>query len=97
MISNQVIQTSIDELKTITRIDLCVIDMVLCAIVNIHQQQIIKQQILEKIIFVKVLLVGDHQILNLGCYLTAVEQKNIILIKEVGALDAYGDLHPPKF
>ena len=27
MISNQVIQTSIDELKTITRIDLCVIDM----------------------------------------------------------------------
>ena len=25
-----------------------------------------------------------------GCYLTAVEQKNIILSKEVGALDAYG-------
>ncbi len=42
----------------------------LCAIVDIHQQQIIKQQILEKIIFVKVLLVGDHQILNLAhCHL----------------------------
>lgn len=27
MISNQVIQTSIDELKVITKIDLCVIDM----------------------------------------------------------------------
>lgn len=27
-----------------------------------------------------------------GCYLTAVEQKNIILIKEVGALDAYGEV-----
>ena len=27
MISNQVIQTSIDELKTITKVDLCVIDM----------------------------------------------------------------------
>ena len=27
VISNQVIQTSIDELKTITKIDLCVIDM----------------------------------------------------------------------
>ena len=27
MISNQVIQTSIDELKAITRVDLCVMDL----------------------------------------------------------------------
>ena len=39
-------------------------------VVDIHEQQIIKQQILEKIIFVKVFLVSDYQILYLAhCHL----------------------------
>ena len=37
------------------------------AAVNIHQQQIIQQQILDEIVLIKSLLIGHQQILDLEC------------------------------
>lgn len=196
MISNQVIQTSIDELKTITRIDLCVIDMEGITVATTFDNRNVSHELVRNFVdspadsqivggvhMLKILEDGEvlyvliakgagadaymigkvavSQIQNLviaykehfdknnffqnllldnlllvdiynrakklhivpeaprvvylveaqndkdnismemlknifegqpGCYLTAVEQKNIILIKEVGALDAYGEV-----
>ena len=196
MISNQVIQTSIDELKTITRIDLCVIDMEGITVATTFDNRNVSHELVRNFVdspadsqivggvhMLKILEDGEvlyvliakgagadaymigkvavSQIQNLviaykehfdknnffqnllldnlllvdiynrakklhivpeaprvvylveaqndkdnismemlknifegqpGCYLTAVEQKNIILIKEVGALDAYNEV-----
>ena len=191
MISNQVIQTSIDELKTITKIDLCVIDMEGITVATTFDNRNVSQELVKNFVsspadsqivggyhMLKVLEDGDvlyvliakgegadaymigkvavSQIQNLviaykehfdknnffqnlllvdiynrakklhiasevprvvylieaqndkdnismemlknifdgqvGCYLTAVEQKNIILIKEVSSLDAYEEV-----
>lgn len=196
VISNQVIQTSIDELKTITKIDLCVIDMEGITVATTFDNRNVSQELVKNFVtspadsqivggyhMLKVLEDGDvlyvliakgtgadaymigkvavSQIQNLviaykehfdknnffqnllldnlllvdiynrakklhivsevprvvylieaqndkdnismemlknifegqaGCYLTAVEQKNIILIKEVSTLDAYEEV-----
>ena len=196
VISNQVIQTSIDELKTITKIDLCVIDMEGITVATTFDNRNVSQELVKNFVsspadsqivggyhMLKVLEDGDvlyvliakgegadaymigkvavSQIQNLviaykehfdknnffqnllldnlllvdiynrakklhiasevprvvylieaqndkdnismemlknifdgqvGCYLTAVEQKNIILIKEVSSLDAYEEV-----
>lgn len=196
MISNQVIQTSIDELKAITKIDLCVIDMEGITVATTFDNRSVSQELVKNFVtspadsqivggyhMLKVLEDGDvlyvliakgtgadaymigkvavSEIQNLviaykehfdknnffqnllldnlllvdiynrakklhiasevprvvylieaqndkdnismemlknifegqtGCYLTAVEQKNIILIKEVSSLDAYEEV-----
>ena len=196
MISNQIIQTSIDELKAITKVDLCVIDMEGITVASTFDSRDVSQELVQNFVtspadsqivggyhMLKVLEDGDvlyvliskgqgadaymigkvavSQIQNLviaykehfdknnffqnllldnlllvdiynrakklriepevprvvylieaqndkdnismemlknifgeqpGCYLTAVEQKNIILIKDVSAMDAYQEV-----
>ena len=50
MISNQVIQTSIDELKVITKIDLCVIDMEGLTVASTFDSKDISQELIRNFI-----------------------------------------------
>ena len=64
MISNQVIQTSIDELKTITKIDLCVIDMEGITVATTFDNRNVSQELVKNFVSSP----ADSQIVG-GCHI----------------------------
>lgn len=67
MISNQIIQTSIDELKNITRVDLCVIDMDGIVVASTFDNQDVSQNLIDNFIDSPAdsQIVGDYHMLKI--------------------------------
>ena len=77
MISNQVIQTSIDELKTITKVDLCVIDMEGTTVASTFDSSGVSQELVQNFVHSPAdsQIVGGYHMLKIledgGCALRA--------------------------
>ena len=87
MISNQVIQTSIDELKTITRIDLCVIDMEGITVATTFDNRNVSQELVRNFVDSP----ADSQIVGGVHMLKILEDGEVlyVLIAKGAGADAY--------
>ena len=87
MISNQVIQTSIDELKVITKIDLCVIDMEGLTVASTFDSKDISQELIRNFIDSP----ADSQIIGGYHMLKILEDGDVlyVLIAKGAGADAY--------
>ena len=87
MISNQVIQTSIDELKTITKIDLCVIDMEGITVATTFDNRNVSQELVKNFVSSP----ADSQIVGGYHMLKVLEDGDVlyVLIAKGAGADAY--------
>ena len=87
MISNQVIQTSIDELKTITKIDLCVIDMEGITVATTFDNRNVSQELVKNFVSSP----ADSQIVGGYHMLKVLEDGDVlyVLIAKGEGADAY--------
>ena len=87
MISNQVIQTSIDELKTITKIDLCVIDMEGITVATTFDNRNVSQELVKNFVSSP----ADSQIVGGYHMLKVLEDGDVlyVLIARGEGADAY--------
>ena len=87
MISNQVIQTSIDELKTITKVDLCVIDMEGTTVASTFDSSGVSQELVQNFVHSP----ADSQIVGGYHMLKILEDGDVlfVLISKGQNADAY--------
>ncbi len=87
MISNQVIQTSIDELKVITKIDLCVIDMEGITVATTFDNRNVSQELVKNFVSSP----ADSQIVGGYHMLKVLEDGDVlyVLIAKGAGADAY--------
>ena len=87
MISNQVIQTSIDELKTITKIDLCVIDMEGITVATTFDSRNVSQELVKNFVHSP----ADSQIVGGYHMLKVLEDGDVlyVLVAKGAGADAY--------
>lgn len=87
MISNQVIQTSIDELKAITKVDLCVIDMEGLTVASTFDNRGISQELVMNFVHSP----ADSQIVGGYHMLKVLEENEVlyVLVSKGQSTDAY--------
>ena len=88
MISNQMIQASIDELKSITKVDFCVIDMEGIVVASTFENKDVSQELVENFASSPAdsQIVGDYHMLKV---LEEKEVSYVLISKGTGAADAY--------
>lgn len=87
MISNQIIQESIDELKNITKVDLCVMDMDGIVVASTFDSEDVSQELIESFIASP----ADSQIVGEYHMLKILEERDVmyVLISKGTGADAY--------
>ncbi len=87
MISNQIIQTSIDELKAITKVDLCVIDMEGLVVASTFDSRAISQELVISFVHSP----ADSQIVGGYHMLKVLEENEVlyVLVSKGQSTDAY--------